>query len=119
MEFREWCENEWTKLTGTNGIAIALSYRIPRPFLVFLVTMCATLLLTCWFSFYFPCTDTSFLEFCIKQPASEAEMLLVDNIGSLDHNLNFIDKFLSYKAFLLADVIDMAFRAPISPESHE
>ncbi|GJN23139.1 hypothetical protein PR202_gb10760 [Eleusine coracana subsp. coracana] len=79
MDFREWCDNEWTKLTGTN--------------------------------------DTSFLEFCIKQPASEAEMLLVDNIGSLDHNRNFIDKFLSYKAFLSADVIDMAFRAPISLKS--
>ncbi|KAL6637968.1 hypothetical protein ACP70R_025540 [Stipagrostis hirtigluma subsp. patula] len=76
MEFREWCENEWAKLTGTK--------------------------------------DTSFLEFCIKQPTSEAEMLLMENIGSRDHNRNFIDKFLSYKAFLSADVIDMAFGAPIS-----
>ncbi|XP_062209039.1 protein ESSENTIAL FOR POTEXVIRUS ACCUMULATION 1-like [Phragmites australis] len=80
MDFREWCENEWAKLTGTN--------------------------------------DISFLEFCIKQPASEAEMLLMENIGSRDHSHNFIDKFLSYKAFLSADVIDMAFRGPISGKPH-
>lgn len=60
----------------------------------------------------------SFLDFCIKQPTSEAEMLLVENIGSLDHNRNFIDKFLSCKAFLSVDIIDMAFRAPISQKSH-
>ncbi|TVU44758.1 hypothetical protein EJB05_04214 [Eragrostis curvula] len=81
MDFREWCENEWAKLTGTK--------------------------------------DTCFLEFCIMQPASEAEMLLVENIGSRDHNRNFIDKFLSYKAFLSADVIDMAFRDHIPPKQHE
>ncbi|KAL6894185.1 hypothetical protein ACP4OV_008283 [Aristida adscensionis] len=78
MDFREWCENEWAKLTGTN--------------------------------------DISFLELCIKQPTAEAEMLLVENIGSLDSNHNFIDKFLSYKAFLSADVIDMAFGTPTSGE---
>ncbi|GJM96798.1 hypothetical protein PR202_ga13665 [Eleusine coracana subsp. coracana] len=89
MDFREWCDNEWTKLTGTN--------------------------------------DTSFLEFCIKQPASEAEMLLVDNIGSLDHNRNFIDKFLSYKAFLKIEQMLYAWRkrqaitgvyADCSPSNH-
>jgi hypothetical protein len=120
---RQWSSGSGVKTSGPNSLEqTVLQLLCLTEFLVllvFLVTMCATSLLTCWFSFYFPCTDTSFLEFCIKQPASEAEMLLVDNIGSLDHNRNFIDKFLSYKAFLSADIIDMAFRAPISPESHE
>ncbi|GJN24471.1 hypothetical protein PR202_gb12211 [Eleusine coracana subsp. coracana] len=74
MDFRDWCESEWLRLTGTN--------------------------------------DTSFLEFCIKQSTVEAEMLLQENIGSLDRNHEFIDKFLNYKAFLSAEVIEMAFRAP-------
>ncbi|KAL6647808.1 hypothetical protein ACP70R_015245 [Stipagrostis hirtigluma subsp. patula] len=74
MDFRDWCESEWLRLTGTN--------------------------------------DISFLEFCIKQSTVEAEMLLQENIGSLDRNHEFIDKFLNYKAFLSADVIDSAFQAP-------
>jgi len=57
-------------------------------------------------------SDISFLEFCIKQSTTEAEMLLHENIGSLDRSHQFIDKFLNYKAFLSADVIDMAFQAP-------
>ncbi|XP_072950989.1 protein ESSENTIAL FOR POTEXVIRUS ACCUMULATION 1-like isoform X1 [Typha angustifolia] len=73
MDFREWCESEWTKLTGT--------------------------------------TDTSFLEFCIKQQTQEAEMLLRENLGSLDRNHTFIDKFLNYKEFLSSDIIEMAFKA--------
>ncbi|XP_074557295.1 protein ESSENTIAL FOR POTEXVIRUS ACCUMULATION 1-like [Curcuma longa] len=64
--------------------------------------------------------DTSFLEFCIKQTTSEAEMLLRENIGSLDRNHDFIDKFLNYKEFLPSDVLDTAFELqkthPISVE---
>ncbi|CAN6222393.1 unnamed protein product [Urochloa humidicola] len=74
MDFRDWCEGEWVRLTGTN--------------------------------------DISFLEFCIKQTPVEAETLLHENIGSLDRNHQFIDKFLNYKAFLSSEVIDMAFQAP-------
>ncbi|CAN4122825.1 unnamed protein product [Withania somnifera] len=54
--------------------------------------------------------DTSFLEFCFKQSKSEAEMLLIENLGSYDPDHEFIDKFLSYKDFLPADVFDMAFQ---------
>jgi len=39
-------------------------------------------------------------------------MFLHENIGSLDRSHQFIDKFLNYKAFLSADVLDMAFQAP-------
>ncbi|KAJ6815448.1 uncharacterized protein M6B38_133100 [Iris pallida] len=53
--------------------------------------------------------DTSFLEFCMKQPTSEAEMLLRENLGSLDRNHEFIDKFLNYKDILAPEVIEMAF----------
>lgn len=74
MDFRDWCDSEWSRLTGNN--------------------------------------DISFLEFCIKQSTVEAEMLLRENVGSLDHNGQFIDRFLNYKAFLSAEVIEMAFRAP-------
>lgn len=38
-------------------------------------------------------------------------MLLRENIGSLDANHEFIDKFLNYKSFLSADVLEMAFQA--------
>jgi len=74
MDFRDWCDSEWSRLTGTN--------------------------------------DTSFLEFCIKQSTAEAETLLRENVGSLDRNGQFIDKFLNYKAFLSKEVIETAFRAP-------
>ncbi|XP_074567865.1 protein ESSENTIAL FOR POTEXVIRUS ACCUMULATION 1-like isoform X2 [Curcuma longa] len=83
MEFRDWCVNEWIRLTGTN--------------------------------------DTSFLEFCIKQSMSEAEMLLQENLGSLDRNHDFIDKFLNYKEFLPSDVLEAAFQLqkshPLSVEN--
>jgi hypothetical protein len=39
-------------------------------------------------------------------------MLLRENVGSLDRNGQFIDKFLNYKAFLSKEVIETAFRAP-------
>ncbi|GER37582.1 GYF domain-containing protein [Striga asiatica] len=44
--------------------------------------------------------DTSILEYCLKISRSEAETLLIENLGSFDPNHEFIDKFLSYKDFL-------------------
>ncbi|XP_042494717.1 protein ESSENTIAL FOR POTEXVIRUS ACCUMULATION 1-like isoform X2 [Macadamia integrifolia] len=55
--------------------------------------------------------DTSFLEFCLKQSTSEAETLLIENLGSFDPDHEFIDKFLNYKELLSADVIEIAFRS--------
>ncbi|XP_039020589.1 protein ESSENTIAL FOR POTEXVIRUS ACCUMULATION 1-like [Hibiscus syriacus] len=54
--------------------------------------------------------DTSFLEFCLKQSRSEAEILLVENLGSFDPNHEFIEKFLNYKELLPADVLENAFK---------
>ncbi|XP_051123896.1 protein ESSENTIAL FOR POTEXVIRUS ACCUMULATION 1-like isoform X2 [Andrographis paniculata] len=54
--------------------------------------------------------DTSILEYCLKISRSEAETLLVENLGSLDPNREFIDKFLNYKDFLPADVLEIAFK---------
>ena len=45
-------------------------------------------------------------------------MLLRENVGSLDRNGQFIDKFLNYKAFLSTEVIDMAFKAPSTRGTH-
>ncbi|XP_043709256.1 protein ESSENTIAL FOR POTEXVIRUS ACCUMULATION 1-like isoform X2 [Telopea speciosissima] len=59
--------------------------------------------------------DTSFLEFCLKQSTSEAETLLVENLGSFDPDHEFIDKFLNYKELLSADVIDIAFQSRNHP----
>ncbi|GMJ02661.1 Essential for poteXvirus Accumulation 1 [Hibiscus trionum] len=53
--------------------------------------------------------DTSFLEFCLKQSRSEAEIFLVENLGSFDPNHEFIEKFLNYKELLPADVLEIAF----------
>ncbi|KAJ4836101.1 hypothetical protein Tsubulata_004202 [Turnera subulata] len=55
-------------------------------------------------------TDTSFLEFCLKQSKSEAEMLLIENLGSFDPDHKFIDKFLNYKEMLPTDVLEIAFQ---------
>ncbi|KAA8528636.1 hypothetical protein F0562_035991 [Nyssa sinensis] len=55
--------------------------------------------------------DTSFLEFCLKQSRSEAEILLVENLGSFDPDHEFIDKFLNYKELLPADVLEIAFQS--------
>ncbi|XP_071734156.1 protein ESSENTIAL FOR POTEXVIRUS ACCUMULATION 1-like isoform X2 [Rutidosis leptorrhynchoides] len=55
--------------------------------------------------------DTSFLEFCVKQSRSEAEILLKENLGSYDPNHEFIDKFLNYKDFLPSDVLELAFQS--------
>ncbi|XP_057785795.1 protein ESSENTIAL FOR POTEXVIRUS ACCUMULATION 1 isoform X2 [Salvia miltiorrhiza] len=54
--------------------------------------------------------DTSFLEFCLKQSRGEAEMLLIENLGSFDPDHEFIDKFLNYKDFLPEDVLEVAFK---------
>ncbi|KAK7376814.1 hypothetical protein VNO80_02231 [Phaseolus coccineus] len=54
--------------------------------------------------------DTSFLEFCLKQSRSEAELLLTENLGSYDPDHEFIDKFLNYKELLPSDVLDIAFQ---------
>ncbi|KAK6939447.1 GYF domain [Dillenia turbinata] len=72
MDFRDWCESESFRLTGTK--------------------------------------DTSFLEFCLKQSRSEAEILLVQNLGSFDPNHEFIEKFLNYMELLPADVLEIAFQ---------
>lgn len=37
-------------------------------------------------------------------------MLLTQNLGSVDPDRKFIDKFLNYKDFLTADVLEMAFK---------
>ncbi|XP_010061329.1 protein ESSENTIAL FOR POTEXVIRUS ACCUMULATION 1 isoform X3 [Eucalyptus grandis] len=55
--------------------------------------------------------DTSFLEYCLKQSRSEAEMLLIENLGSFDPDHEFIDKFLNYKELLPADVLEIAFQS--------
>ncbi|KAI8015691.1 GRB10-interacting GYF protein 2 [Camellia lanceoleosa] len=55
--------------------------------------------------------DTSFLEFCLKQSRSEAEILLVENLGTYDRDHKFIDKFLNYKELLPADVLEIAFQS--------
>lgn len=55
--------------------------------------------------------DTSFLEFCLKQSRSEAEILLKENLGSFDPNYEFIEKFLNYKELLHADVLEIAFQS--------
>ncbi|CAN1126929.1 Protein ESSENTIAL FOR POTEXVIRUS ACCUMULATION 1 [Linum perenne] len=54
--------------------------------------------------------DTSFLEFCMKQSRSEAEALLVENLGSFDPTHQFIEKFLNYKDLLPEDVVEIAFQ---------
>ncbi|TKY75146.1 PERQ amino acid-rich with GYF domain-containing protein 2 [Spatholobus suberectus] len=54
--------------------------------------------------------DTSFLEFCLKQSRSEAEMYLIENLGSYDPDHAFIDKFLNYMDLLPSDVLEIAFQ---------
>ncbi|GMH13886.1 hypothetical protein Nepgr_015727 [Nepenthes gracilis] len=53
--------------------------------------------------------DTSFLEFCLKLPRSEAEIILIQNLGPFESNQEFIDKFLNYMEMLPADVLEIAF----------
>ncbi|KAL6216136.1 hypothetical protein ACLB2K_009362 [Fragaria x ananassa] len=55
--------------------------------------------------------DTSVLEFCLKQSRSEAELLLIENLGSYDPDHKFIEEFLNYKELLPADVLEIAFQS--------
>ncbi|KAF8091840.1 hypothetical protein N665_0433s0009 [Sinapis alba] len=55
--------------------------------------------------------DTSVLEFCLKLSRSEAETLLVENLGSVDRDHKFIDKFLNYKDLLPSEVVEIAFQS--------
>ncbi|GFY95879.1 GYF domain-containing protein [Actinidia rufa] len=55
-------------------------------------------------------SDTSFLEFCLKQSRSEAEILLTENLSAYDPDHEFIDKFLNYKELLPSDVLEIAFK---------
>lgn len=59
----------------------------------------------------FGVADTSFLEFCLKQSRSEAEMYLIENLGSYDPDHEFIDKFLNYMDLLPSDVLEIAFQS--------
>lgn len=68
------------------------------------------LLLILFYFFLLILSDTSFLEFCLKQSRSEAEILLIENLGSFDTNHDFIDKFLNYKDFLPSDVLQIALQ---------
>ena len=47
----------------------------------------------------------------MKKSRSEAEILLVENLGSFDPNHVFIEKFLNYKELLSADVLEIAFQS--------
>ncbi|KAG7533011.1 GYF domain [Arabidopsis thaliana x Arabidopsis arenosa] len=55
--------------------------------------------------------DTSVLEFCLKLSRSEAETLLIENLGSRDPDHKFIDKFLNYKDLLPSEVVEIAFQS--------
>nr|GMC54976.1 PERQ amino acid-rich with GYF domain-containing protein 2, putative isoform 1 [Ipomoea batatas] len=55
--------------------------------------------------------DTSFLQFCLNQTRSEAEVLLTENLGSFDPDHEFIHKFLDYKELLPADVLEIALQS--------
>lgn len=107
MDFREWCENELYRLTGTRGTLSIfntglIKFNYPMKSIPISII------------YFFPMLDTSFLEYCLKQTASEADTLLSENLGPLDRNREFIDKFLNYKEFLSSDVIDIAFQAQSS-----
>lgn len=56
-------------------------------------------------------SDTSVLEFCLKLSRSEAETLLIENLGSFDPDHKFIDKFLNYKDLLPSEVVEIAFQS--------
>ncbi|XP_019152929.1 PREDICTED: uncharacterized protein LOC109149562 isoform X2 [Ipomoea nil] len=58
--------------------------------------------------------DTSFLQFCLNQTRSEAEVLLTENLGSFDPDHEFIHKFLDYKDLLPADVLEIALQSGAS-----
>lgn len=45
-------------------------------------------------------------------------MLLIENLGSFDPDHEFIDKFLNYKDFLPADVLEVAFKSQNSEKAY-
>lgn len=45
-------------------------------------------------------------------------MLLIENLGSFDPDHEFIEKFLNYKDFLPADVLDLAFQSQNDRKTH-
>lgn len=51
------------------------------------------------------------LEFCLKLSRSEAETLLIENLGTVDRDHKFIDKFLNYKDLLPSEVVEIAFQS--------
>lgn len=57
------------------------------------------------------------LEFCLKLSRSEAETLLIENLGSVDRDHKFIDKFLNYKDLLPSEVVEIAFQSKGSSSS--
>lgn len=59
-------------------------------------------------------SDTSVLEFCLKLSRAEAETLLIENLGSVDRDHKFIDKFLNYKDLLPSEVVEIAFQSKSS-----
>ncbi|CAH8390762.1 unnamed protein product [Eruca vesicaria subsp. sativa] len=61
--------------------------------------------------------DTSVLEFCLKLSRSEAETLLIENLGSVDRDHKFIDKFLNYKDLLPSEIVEIAFQSKGSSSS--
>ncbi|CAN8276967.1 unnamed protein product [Cochlearia groenlandica] len=63
--------------------------------------------------------DTSVLEFCLKLSRSEAETLLIENLGTVDRDHKFIDKFLNYKDLLPSEVVEIAFQSKGSSRSNE
>lgn len=75
--------------------------------LKFLVHIAALILLMLWH--FLSLLDTSFLEFCLKQSRSEAEIFMTENLA--DPDPEFIDKFLNYKELLSAEVIEIAFQS--------
>jgi hypothetical protein len=46
----------------------------------------------------------------LKQSRAEAQLLLIENLGSYDPDHEFIEKFLNYKELLPADVLEIAFQ---------
>lgn len=111
MDFKEWCESECARLVGSKGIYRNYFILFSLPFLVLFEVFYANARVDIIVSTPFFLADTSFLEFCFKQSRGEAKTLLIENLGSFDPDHEFIDKFLNYKDFLPADVLEVAFKS--------
>lgn len=75
------------------------SFHFDQTFILFLMSFVSLL------------PDTSVLEFCLKLSRSEAETLLIENLGLRDPDHKFIDKFLNYKDLLPSEVVEIAFQS--------